>query len=123
MSACGSLDPETEFRPVEGPDPSYRTLVAGQIKSTFKDYPSYTGYEVSEARWVRSVSGWGWLACVRYEDQGHRRIYAIYIKDRSVVDSHFAVQTDACDALTYSPLDLGTGSTPVAGVGHLSPLY
>jgi hypothetical protein len=122
MSGCSNLM-ETEFRPADGPDPSYRTLVTNQIKGTFRTYTSYSDYEISEARWVHSVSGWGWLVCIHFKDQGHRRSYAMVIKDRAVIDAHSAVQTDACDALAYSPLDLGTGTTPVAGPGQLSPLY
>jgi len=123
VSACSSLELDTEFRPAAGPDPSYRALVAERMKTTFKDYRTYTAFEISEARWVHSVNGWGWIACIRYQDQGHRRAYAIFFKDRAIVDARFAVQTDACDALAYAPVDLGAGSSPVAGIGQLSPLY
>jgi hypothetical protein len=123
VSGCSNLDFDAEFRPAAGPDPSYRVLAADRMKATFKDYRSYTAFEISEARWVHSVNGWGWIACVRYQDQGHRRAYAIFFKDRAIVDARFAVQTDACDALAYAPADLGTGGSPVAGIGQLSPLY
>jgi hypothetical protein len=124
VSGCSNFAMDTEFRPETGPDPSYRTLVVNQVKATFKNYPSYNSYELSEARWVHSVSGWGWLACIRFQDQGHRRTYVMVIKDKAVVDSRFAVETDACDAVAYSPLDLGTGAVPVVPVaGQLSPLY
>jgi hypothetical protein len=123
VSGCTELAMETEFRPVEGPDPSYHQLVADQMKKAFKDYPSYTAFEVSEARWVHTTKGWGWLSCVRFQDQGHQRSYAIMIKDKAVIDSHFAVVTDSCDAVAYAPLEIPTGSVPLAGIGRLSPLY
>ncbi len=108
---------------MDGPDPGYRQLVANLVKSTFKNSSSYTMFEISEFRWVHAVSGWSWLTCLRFQDQGHQRTYAVFIKDKAVVDSHFAVVTDACDAVAYAPLDLPPGAAPAAGVGLLSPLY
>jgi hypothetical protein len=104
-------------------DPSYRAVVLNHLRTTFKDYPSYTDVEVSEARWVHTLNGWGWLACAHFQDQGHRRTYAILIKDKAVVTSRFAVQSDACDALAFSPVEQPAGIVPTPPSGGLSPLY
>jgi hypothetical protein len=66
-----------------------------------------------------SFKGWVWMTCVRFEDKGHPRTYALFIKDGGVIDSRDAVQTDACITQTYGVFDaLGP-----ARAGILGPLH
>ena len=69
-----------------GPDPAYNKLVAKHIKDTFKDYASYDAFEISEYRWVHSIKGWSWLTCVRFQDKGRRLTYALFIKQKEIID-------------------------------------
>ena len=59
------------------------------------------------------------MTCVRFEDNGRPRAYAVFIKDRKVIDSRYAVQTDACNTQTYLAFD-AMGPTRA---GILGPLY
>ncbi len=121
-AGCSSVTGSDET-PASAPDPAYNTLVANRVKGSFKDHASYDAYEISDYRWVHSVIGWSWLTCVRFQDHGHRRTYALFIKDNQIVDSRYAVGTDGCDTGSYSPFDLITGAAKPASAGGLEPLY
>ena len=106
-----------------GAQPPYVSLAAKYLQSTLKDTRSYDGFEISGLRWVNTVKGWNWLACVRFHDHGHMRIYAIFIQDDVVNDARYAVETDGCEAQTYTQFDLISGELgrPTAPVQQ--PLY
>jgi hypothetical protein len=126
LGGCSSLameQQETQDTPVSPVDPTYDKFVAAQLKKTFKDLSSFDSFEISQARWLQSSKGWAWLACVRFNDRGHQRSYAVYFKDNQLVDSRYAVQSDGCSGLTYSPLDLGTVGPRPRGAGDPGPLY
>ena len=67
--------------PTSGPDPSYNDLVVKYLKDTFKNLASYDAFAISAFRWVSSFKGWSWMTCVRFEENGHPRTYAVFIKD------------------------------------------
>jgi hypothetical protein len=122
LLGCSALSLPREDAPASGPDPTYNTLVADRIKNSFKDYASYDAFEISEYRWVHSVKGWNWLTCVRFNDKGRRLVYALFIKEKEVVEYRYAVATDGCGAQAYSPFSLLAG-TKSLGTGLLEPLY
>ena len=101
--------------PASGPDPGYNNLVANHLKAVFKDRAFYDAFEISAFRWVHSLKGWTWITCVRFQDHGHPRTYAVFIKDGKLVDSRYAVQTDACNTQTYVAFD-AMGPTRAAAV-------
>jgi len=121
-AGCSSLAISREDAPATGPDPGYNTLVANRLKSSFKNLASFDAFEISDYRWVRSVMGWSWLSCVHFQDRGHRRSYALFIRGNDIIDSRYAVQADGCDTASYVPFDLMTGARPVSA-GVLDPLY
>ena len=73
--------------PASEPDPGYNNLVAKHLKDTFKNRASYDAFAISAFRWVHSFKGWAWMTCVRFEDNGHPRTYAVFIKDGKVIDA------------------------------------
>jgi hypothetical protein len=122
LPGCSSLASPNEDVP-PGVDPDYGKLVGAQMKNAFKNLAAYDSFEISEPRWVQSGKGWTWLACVHFQDRGHRRTYAVFFKDGQIVDSRYAVQTDACGVLTYSPLDMATLGLRPGSAGDPGPLY
>ncbi len=122
-AGCSSLTVSAEDAPASGPDPTSNALVANRVKSAFKDHASYDAFEISDYRWVHSISGWSWLTCVRFQDRGHRRTYALFIKANEIIDTRYAVQADGCDTLSYAPFDLMTSAARPASAGALQPLY
>ena len=122
-AGCSNLTASTADVPESGPDPAYNGMVANRLKSSFKDHASYDAFEISDYRWVRSVGGWSWLTCVRFQDRGHRRTYAVFIRGNDIIDSRYAVQADGCDTASYVPFDLMTGAARPASTGALEPLY
>jgi len=123
LLGCSSLALPKEDAPASGPDPASNSWVADNLKEAFKDHASYDGFEISEYRSVHSIKGWAWLVCVRFQDHAQKRTYALFIKGDHVVDGRYAVQTDGCDAQSYSPFDLMSGRTGPANAGGLAPLY
>lgn len=110
-----------EEMPAGGPGESFNTVVADHIK-TFHDYATYDSFEISDLRWVHTVKGWNWLTCVRFQDKGHPRTYALFIKDGKVVEGRFAVEIDACGLRNYSPFPLlGGAQKPAAST--LEPVH
>jgi hypothetical protein len=104
-----------QSEPPSGPDPSYRNVIANCFKTTFKDYATYELFEISEPRWVSSIKGRNWLVCVRFVDRGRRRSYALLFNGSTVVDGHYAYQTDACGIQSYVVFEQmgGLGLPPV----------
>ncbi len=123
LPACSELALPKEGMPAAGADPAYNELVANHLKTAFKNRGSYDTFDISGFRWVHSVKGWSWLTCVRFQDHGHPRTYALFIQDGAVVDGRFAVQTDACDTQTYSQFDATMGTATPASIGVQEPLY
>lgn len=123
LAGCGGLPPLPAGTTAAGPNPASNKLVADRIKDTFSNYASYDGYEISDYRSVHSVKGWTWLTCVRFQDHGQTRTYALFIKGSAIVDSRYAVQTDGCATQSYSPFSLTSGQTSPANTGALAPLY
>jgi hypothetical protein len=105
--------------PTSEPDAGYYDLVAKYLKDTFKNLASYDAFAISAFRWVSSLKGWSWVTCVRFEENGHPRTYAVFIKDGKVIDGRYAVQIDACNTQTYAAFG-AMGSTRA---GVLGPLY
>lgn len=122
LSGCTDLALPNEEMPPAGADPGYASLVAHYLKNLFKNQAaSYSAFEISPFRWVHSLKGWTWLTCVRFQEQGYQRVYAVFLKDGKVVDGRYAVVTDACNEQTYALFDemKVVGGRP----GIQSPLY
>ena len=107
--------PAPSHADIAGPDPSYRDIIATQLKSTFKDYRSYEAFELSTPRRVHSLLGWSWLTCVRFQDHDRRRTYAVFLDGSKVLDARFAVKTDDCGTQAYSVFEQmgGQGLPPL----------
>ena len=113
---CNQVTSTIGATPESGPDPSYRDVIAGYLKDTFKDRSSYEAFEISTPRWVHSLQGWKWLTCVRFSDHGHRRTYVVFLDGNTVRDdSRYAVQTDQCDMQAYTVFEQmgGSGLPPI----------
>lgn len=91
-------------------EPPVASLAAGFMQSSFKDRSMLEGFEISQPRWVHSLVGWSWIACVRFREQGRQRSYTLFIQNNAIVDSRYSVETDACAAQTYSPFDVDSGT-------------
>jgi hypothetical protein len=112
LAACALLE-QCSAVPVESaaapPPPSNYGMLANAVKG-FKSFASYSDFEISAPRWVHAETGWNWLVCLRYEDHGQRRYYAVFFQGDSVVNSRYDVITDRCRAQQYVPIDLTTGT-------------
>jgi hypothetical protein len=105
LAGCSGLAATNEDVPSTSPALSFRELIAGHLKKTFKSYSSYDSFEISDPRWVHSIKGWNWLACVRFQDHGHLRFYAVFFNGDKIIDDRYAVQTDNCDTQAYVPFE------------------
>lgn len=123
LPGCSNIALPPQDAPPPGADPAYTKLVADHIGATFKEHAAYAGYEISGPRWVHALRGWSWLVCVRFQDHGRQRSYAVFIKDGAVVNSRYAVQTDTCDLQAYAPFDMMTGAMRPMSVGAQEPIY
>jgi hypothetical protein len=103
LAGCSGIAAPDEQAPPLAPDPAFREVIATHLKTVLKNYSAYQPFEISDPRWVHTVKGWNWLTCIRFQDHGRARIYAVFLGDNKVVDSHYAVLTDNCDAQTYYP--------------------
>ena len=121
--ACSELAQSSQASSPPPPQPPYVSLTAQYLTSTLKDRFAYDGFAISGLRWVPSLKGWAWLACVHFQDHGHLRSYAIFIQDDAVVDGRYAVETDACDTQAYLPFDLVTGQLGQPTAPVQPPLY
>jgi hypothetical protein len=122
MAGCSQIALPDSALPA-APQPPYVSLTAKYLQSALKDTRAYDGFEISPLRWVSTLKGWSWLACVRFHDHGHTRIYAVFIQDDAVSDARYAVATDTCEAQSYTQFDLISGELgrPTAPVQQ--PIY
>jgi hypothetical protein len=122
MPGCSELAQPSEAVP-PGPEPAYVPPVAKYLRTVLVDRSFLDGFEISGVRWVHSIRGWNWLACVHFQDHGHRRIYALFVQRDTVVDARYAVETDACESQTYTQFDVMSGviGRPTAPVQ--APIY
>jgi hypothetical protein len=122
LPACSELAQPSGVMP-SGPEPPYVALVARYLQSALTNRTNYEGFEISGLRWVHSVKGWSWLACVHFFDRGHRRNYALFIAGDAVIDARYAVETDACDSQTYTQFDVTSGVLGRPTAPEQPPLY
>jgi hypothetical protein len=123
LAGCSGLASTSEETPVTGPDPASNKVVANYLNATFKDRTLYSAFEISDSRWVHTIKGWNWATCIRFQDHGHPRIYAIFIKANAIIDARYAVQTDGCDTPNYTSFDLMAAASSGASAGALEPLH
>jgi hypothetical protein len=123
LPACSEIALPQEEAPAAGVDPAYTKVIADHIRATFKGYASYEAYEISGSRWVHGLRGWNWLTCVRFQDHGRYRTYAVFIKDGAVVESRYSVRTDECELQAYAPFDALRGGAGSIGFGASGPIY
>ncbi len=121
VAGCSGLSAMNEI-PTTGPDPALNKMVATYLNDHFKDRSAYDAFEISEYRWVHTGRGWNWLTCIRFQDHGHTRVYAVFVRE-TVVDARYAVLTDDCSSPAYAPFDLMTGAGGVTAPGVLAPLH
>lgn len=107
-AGCSDLARPSEAAPPAA-QPPYVSLAANYLRSVLKDRAFYEDFRISPLRWVDSIKGWSWLACVRFQDHGHPRSYAVFIQGSAVVDARYAVETDSCAAQSYTQFDLVSG--------------
>jgi len=122
VAACSELAQSSQAAVPPAP-PAYVPLTAQYLLGALKDRSNYSGFAISGLRWVDSMQGWAWLACVHFQDRGQLRSYAVFIQDNAVVDARYAVETDACARQTYTPFDLVTGQFGQPTPMMQSPLY
>jgi hypothetical protein len=122
LPACSELAQPSGVMP-SGPEPAYVALVAKHLQSAFVDRSAYEGFEISGLRWVHTIKGWSWLACVHFTDHGHRRSYSIFIQGNAVVEARYAVETDACESQTYTQFDVTSGVLGRPTAPEQPPLY
>ena len=108
LPACSELARPSEAAAPAVPPP-YVSLAANYLLAALKDRAAYEDFRISPLRWVDSLKGWAWLACVHFADHGRLRSYALFFQDNAVVDARYAVETDRCDTQSYTPFDLITG--------------
>jgi hypothetical protein len=120
LGACSAVTLQNSAEPAS--PPVYGTLVAAALKK-FKDYASYSNFEISAARWVHAPTGWNWLICVRYNDGGHERYYSFFIDGNKVVNQRYDIVTDQCGAQQYVPFDATTGTVGSPTPIRQQPIY
>jgi hypothetical protein len=107
LAQCSAVPMESAAAP--SLPSNYGVLASNTVKG-FQQFKTYSDLGIAAPRWVHVETGWNWLVCLRYEDRGHRRYYAIFIQGDSVVNSRYEILTDRCGAQQYVPFDLMTGA-------------
>lgn len=120
LAQCSSVPAENPAEP--SPPIGYGKLIGDTLKK-FKDFSSYSNFQISGLRWVHAATGWNWLICVRYRDRGLERFYSFFIDGNAIVTARYDVRTDRCAAQQYVPFDVTTGSVGSATPPVQQPIY
>jgi hypothetical protein len=121
LPGCSELAAPSGVMPP--PEPPFVSLAASYLQSVLKDQAAYDDFQISGVRWIHAIRGWSFLTCIHFHDHGHLRSYALFIQDNKVVDARFAVETDGCEAQTYTQFDLLTGKLGRPTAPVQPPLY
>jgi hypothetical protein len=121
VSGCAQLAQPSEAPP--STQPPYALLASRYLASVLADRSAFEDFEISGLRWVHSLKGWSWLACVHFTDHGHVRSYALFIQNDVVIDGRYAVETDSCGSQTYTPFDMETGTLGRPTTPRQPPIY
>lgn len=124
LLGCSSVAlPQTEAPATEPNTAEFHKIIGDYLKASFKDIGTYDSFEISDAKWVHTPKGWRWLNCIRFQDRGHIRTYAVFIQTDHVVDSRYAVTTDGCSEQTFVPFDAIPMTAKPSGGMELDPLH
>jgi hypothetical protein len=102
--------------------PQYGKLISDALRK-FKDYVTYSNFEISGPRWVHASSGWSWLVCVRYSDSQRQRFYSFFIDNNAIVNQRYDIITDQCAVQQYLPFDATTGTIGSPTPMRQQPIY
>ena len=122
LAQCSSV-PARE-NPTEPAAPAnYGKVIADALKK-FKDFSSYSNFQISNLRWVDEATiGWSWLICVRYDDRGITRFYSFFLESDKVANARYDVRTDRCPTQQYVPFDVRTGTAGMPTPPAQQPIY
>jgi hypothetical protein len=106
LAGCSALWDYSPRAPLEEEADYMRTLSAYKQLATarLKDLKysgGFTASAISPLRKSHSVAFADWMACIQGEGEGHRRIYAIFYRERQVADLRQAVVIDGCEGETF----------------------
>ena len=104
--SMSELLPRLTPEDIAGPEPQYRFLIAGRIKSIVGD-PAGLLMQISTVRRADSLKGASWLACIKVQPFALAlpHYYAVYIQQQRIVESRLSVLLDQCEIQTYTPFD------------------
>jgi hypothetical protein len=120
LAQCSAVPPAD---PAQPPPPlGYGKLVGDALKK-FKDFSSYSNFQISDLRWVHAETGWNWLICVRYDERGLERFYSFFIDGNTIANARYDARTDRCAAQRYVPFDVTTGTVGSATPSLQQPIY
>jgi hypothetical protein len=87
---------------------SYKQLASGRVKQL--KYPGgLVAPTISPLRKSHTVAFADWMACVQGEEDGHRRTFAVFYRDRAIADFRHAVVIDGCEVEPYERLEPDAG--------------
>jgi hypothetical protein len=99
---------------------SYKQLASARVKEL--KYPGgLVALTVSPLRKAHTIAFADWMACVQGEEEGHRRIFAVFYRDRKIADFRHSVVIDACEAERYERLEPETGGPDAAKQASVKP--
>lgn len=88
---------------------SYKQLATARVKEL--KYPGgLAAPTISPLRKSHTVAFADWMACVQGEGEGHRRTFAVFYRDRKIVDFRHAVVIDECASEPYERLEPETAA-------------
>ena len=88
---------------------NYKQLATAHVKGL--KYPGGLATPtISPLRKSHTVAFADWMACVQGEGEGHRRTFAVFYRDRKIVDLRLAVVIDGCDSEPYERLEPETAA-------------
>jgi hypothetical protein len=114
LTGCSDITSAVDASAVTEGTANYRPLILAKFKEGFKDFATFTSFEMSDPRFVHSMIGPVWLTCVRFETQKQRRYYVFSIQNNQIVGSRYEVQTDECGKQSYMPVDLAAAPEKAA---------
>jgi hypothetical protein len=120
LGGCSMLEflPNWSAEGIAGPAPSYRTIVAPQVRAIVGNIEP-ARMRISDARRVDSFKGASWLVCLEVGTAPLPRYYAVFIQRERIVESRLSVVIDQCEQQPYAAFDWAAetaGASPEAGV-------
>ncbi len=111
-------DEQVEFMETQA---VYRRLIAENLNKLLKDHAPLTAPYISGLRKTHPIEPGDWIACLKDGEHNAGRTFAVFFREKKLVDMRVAVMIDECEGQAYQPFALAAEARQPEGLASGKP--